>query len=256
MVFFFRKQEANGSRPFRTPDGQRIYAIGDLHGRADLLKQMHAMILQDAALHHPMGNVVVYMGDYLDRGPYVQDTLDELLGGLPDGFTTYYLRGNHEQIFLDFLKEPAILPAWIDLGGLWTLISYGIRPGPPPHTPERCEQLRNDLIANMPDKHLSFLQFLRLHIQLGDYLFVHAGIRPDAPLDQQNPDDLLWMRDTARLGYQEQEFMLVNGHTIAQEPTLRPYRLGIDTGAYATGVLTCAVFEESRIRFLNTAGEA
>ena len=243
----------NLSRRFCAPEGQRIYAIGDIHGRADLLKKLHGMILLDASVSRPLDNVVVYMGDYIDRGPFVRDTLDHVLHGPPDKFTIHRLRGNHEQIFLDFLHDTSVLPAWLELGGLWTLTSYGVYPGIGPLSRQRCEQLRNDLLAAMPDEHLSLLRLLSLQVQLGDYLFVHAGIDPKRPIERQTPDDLLWLRGGFKEVSGDLDFMVVHGHTIEEQPTVRFCHLGIDTGAYATGILTCAVFEEDRIRFLNTA---
>jgi serine/threonine protein phosphatase 1 len=234
------------------PEGRRVYAIGDIHGRADLLKRLQRKILQDVKEAPALENTVVYLGDYLDRGPFVFDTLDHVISGLDCGFEIIYLRGNHEQLFLDFLDNPSMLPVWLGLGGLATLMSYGVYPGHFDIAPQRAAELRDALVANMPDQHLHFLRSLHLYLHLGDYLFVHAGLRPGVPLVRQTLDDLLWIREefiAERHGF---DFKVVHGHTIDKQPQQQHHRLGIDTGAYATGILTCAVFEEDQVRFLDT----
>ena len=253
MTFVIPPQMISFSHRFHAPAGKRIYAIGDIHGRADLLKKIQTMIIQDSVSGRQAENVAIYMGDYIDRGPFVRDALDHVLKGLPYDFRIFWLLGNHEQVLLDFLQDSSKLPAWLEVGGLWTLMGYGVYPGMAQLTPRRCEQLREELIASMPDEHLSLLRFLSLHVRLGDYLFVHAGIDPNKPLETQSSDDLLWMRELSHSDDIDLEFMVVHGHTVERQPCIQPCRLGIDTGAYATGVLTCAVFEENRIRFLNTA---
>lgn len=254
-MFFLNPSEQSSPKRqvFSAPKGQRIYALGDIHGRADLLAALQRTIIQDSADNEPLDNTAIYLGDYLDRGPFVRDTLNHVINGLPDHFTTYWLRGNHEQVFLDFLQNPAVLPAWLDIGGLWTLTSYNLSPAHLSRASHQAEQVRDDLLASMPAAHLDFLRALPLYTQLGDYLFVHAGIRPNIPLERQDPHDLLWLRSDAITASSNLPFMVVHGHTIERQPDLHSYRLGIDTGAFATGVLTCAVFEGQRIRFLDTS---
>lgn len=252
--FFSNWRSRQGRDAFRAPEGQRIYAVGDIHGRADLLKSLQEMIRQDAQANTPCDTAVVYLGDYLDRGPFIQDTVNLVINGLPEDFQITWLRGNHEQMFADFLQDPSVLPDWIDLGGLWTLTSYGLHLGPDALSPQRAAQVRDDLVAGMPEEHLDFLRQLPLQHQLGDYLFVHAGVRPGIPMEEQAANDLLWIRDEFLSERHDLDCMVVHGHTVERQPEPRRHRLGIDTGAYATGVLTCAVLEEDSIRFLATSG--
>jgi len=209
-------------------------------------------ILLDVKTAPALENTVVYLGDYLDRGPFVFDTLDHVISGLDSGFEIICLRGNHEQLFLDFIDNSIVLPIWLGLGGLSTLMSYGVYPGHSAISPQRATVLRDALVANMPDEHLHFLRSLPLYLRLGDYLFVHAGLRPGVPLERQTHDDLLWIREEFIAEHHGFHLKVVHGHTIDKRPQQQHHRLGIDTGAYATGILTCAVFEEDRVRFLDT----
>lgn len=252
--FFSKQRSGQGRAAFRAPEGQRIYAVGDIHGRADLLQELQEMIREDARANPACDHMLVYLGDYLDRGPFIQDTVDLVINGLADDFQITWLRGNHEQIFADFLQDPSVLPDWLDLGGMWTLTSYGLHPGPEAFRPDRSAQVRDDLIAGMPEEHLDFLRQLPLQHRLGDYLFVHAGVRPGIPMEEQTANDLLWIRDEFLSERHHLDCLVVHGHTVERQPEARSHRLGIDTGAYATGVLTCAVLEEDRIRFLATSG--
>lgn len=234
------------------PKGMRVYAIGDIHGRADLLKRMQAMIRRDAAAARATRNMVVYLGDYIDRGPFVRDSIDAVLNGLDENIETICLRGNHEQLLLSFLDDPSILPMWLDFGGLWTMMSYGVHPGNIRISEQRAIDLREELLLKMPAEHLRFFRDLPLQIRLGSYFFVHAGLRPKRAIEMQRPDDLLWIREEFLREDHGLDITVVHGHTIEQQPVIRQQRIGIDTGAYATGTLTCAVLEADRIRFLGT----
>jgi len=249
---FFGQRTRQTHHLFRVPEGRRVYAIGDIHGRADLLIQLQRMITEDAQEATSINNTVIYLGDYLDRGPFVNDTLDQVISGLDGGFEITWLRGNHEQLFLNFLDNPSMLPVWLDLGGLSTLMSYGVYPGHSAISRQRAAALRDALVANMPDEHIHFLRSLPMYLHIGDYLFVHAGLRPGVPLMRQTHDDLLWIREEFIAEHHGFDLKVVHGHTIEKRPEQHLHRLGIDTGAYATGILTCAVFEEDRVRFLNT----
>jgi serine/threonine protein phosphatase 1 len=253
FLSFFQRRAHPQQRTYQVPAGQRIYAIGDIHGRADLLKNLQEQIVQDANQSPHFENWVVYLGDYVDRGPSVQETVDLVLNGFGDGFKVTWLRGNHEQLLLDFLEVPQTLPAWLDLGGLWTLRSYGVQCS---HDallgPQGAGNIRKALIAALPVAHLSFLSNLPVYKQFGDYLFVHAGVRPGVPLERQASADLLWIRNEFLESHHQLECMVVHGHTVINHPEFHFGRVGIDTGAYATGILTCAVFEEKWIRFLDT----
>lgn len=236
---------------FRIPEGQLVYAIGDIHGEAGLLRQLLARLRADAARHAAGGAVtVIFLGDYLDRGPDSRQVLDILTDNPFPGASLHFLRGNHEQALLDFLITPVEAQAWLRFGGIETLASYGVRASPGLSDPARLSGLAQELAGRLPDTHLAFLRHTRLMTIVGDYAFVHAGIRPGVPLAAQQPDDLLWIRD----GFVDRPFRsdhaIVHGHTIVDEPLLTGNRIAIDTGAYATGVLTALALSGTDRRVL------
>jgi serine/threonine protein phosphatase 1 len=234
---------------FAVPEGVRVYAVGDIHGHLDLLERMQGLIDEDFAAH-PAGRAIeVYLGDYVDRGPASAGVVEALGGPPPDGLERVCLIGNHEEFLLQFLDEPLILQNWLDNGGHATLASYGVAAaslGAEPN--EVAAALREAL----PEHHLRFFNDLALGHRIGDVLFVHAGIRPGVPIEAQDPHDLMWIR-TPFLGHDGPlPVRVVHGHTPVRAPVVTPYRIGIDTGAFATGVLTCAVLEGPDVRFLST----
>jgi serine/threonine protein phosphatase 1 len=241
----FRKaDEVNRSK---LPSGSRVYAIGDVHGRADLLHETFRKIdsHRDA---YPIGNAVeITLGDYIDRGPSSFDVIELLLTRVRSG--TICLKGNHEAFLLEFLKDPTVLNVWQHCGGLETLRSYGLESPLDPSSKDQ-EDLAAALADRLPAQHHNFLTALPLSLAVGDYFFVHAGVRPGIALSKQRAKDLLWIREEF-LGY-EGNFgkVVVHGHTPVSEPEIRNNRINIDTGAFASGNLTCAVFEEDQILFL------
>ncbi len=236
------------------PPGTRVYAIGDIHGRADLLGELVGRIAEDARRSAAPAKRIVFLGDYVDRGPHSREVIDLVLDGLPGGFDAITLKGNHEDFMLRFIEDARIGPGWLMNGGGATLLSYGAHMPDRGGTIERLDHLRRQLCANLPDRHLRFLHALRRwHIE-GDYFFVHAGIRPGAPLDEQQDEDILWIREEFLDDAGDHGKIIVHGHTIARAPEVRPNRIGIDTGAYASGVLTCLVLEGAGRAFLQTAG--
>ncbi len=227
--------------------------VGDIHGRADLVRQLHGLILADAAAHRNGRPVVVYLGDYVDRGLESRQVLDLLLEEPLSGFEEIRLLGNHEQAMLDFLEDPGIGPAWLHYGGAATLYSYGINAqARPPEGVERFAHLSAELARLLPPRHLQFLHRLKLHHVEGDYLFVHAGIRPGVPIERQQREDLLYIRDEFLNFSDSHGCIVVHGHTITADPDVRANRIGIDTGAFATGRLTCLVLDGAERRFLQT----
>lgn len=240
-----------GREPARTPENMTIYAVGDIHGERALLEELLELIRRDAA-EQPDRPVAVFLGDYIDRGPDSRGVLALLCGDPLPGFTVHRLLGNHEQAMLSFLDDPLKTAAWLDVGGVAALDSYGVRMPPARRADERLIAARNALDACLPQDHRDFLRSLALWVALGDYAFVHAGIRPGVALAEQSPDDLLWIRDPF-LGWPERhEKVIVHGHTVRPTPQLLPNRIGIDTGAYATGVLTAVVLKGSKVRFIQT----
>lgn len=253
MLRLFNSERRAQPVPAQAPAGRQIYVVGDIHGRADLLRQMRGMILADATAHRNRQPVVVYLGDYVDRGLESRQVLDLLLEEPLPGFEEIRLLGNHEQAMLDFLEDPGIGPAWLYYGGAATLYSYGINAqARPPEGGERFAHLSVELARVLPPRHLQLLRRLKLHHVEGDYLFVHAGIRPGVPIERQQREDLLYIRDEFLNFSDSHGRIVVHGHTITAEPDVRANRIGIDTGAFATGRLTCLVLDGAERRFLQT----
>jgi len=249
--FFERRSRAGGRSRSQTPDGSRIYAIGDIHGRADLLADLHDQIRADAR-SAPARKIVIYLGDYVDRGLQSREVVDTLIEAPLPGFEAIHLKGNHEAALLDFLTDVRIGPNWMQFGGGSTLLSYRVGLANPGVTGTDYVSAQREFVERMPVRHLAFYKNLALNHREGDYFFVHAGIRPGVPLARQTADDMLWIRDdfldfTGDLGA-----VVVHGHTITDAPEIRDNRIGIDTGAFATGQLTCLVLEGSERRFLST----
>jgi serine/threonine protein phosphatase 1 len=234
MLGFLRSRRT--VRGPRLPDGIRIYALGDIHGRADLLKEMFTVIDVDIARNPAHRPIEVYLGDYIDRGPNSARTLDLLIERSLD-HETVFLKGNHEAFCLEVLRDPAKLEDWRQFGGLQTLMSYGIQPSLNPDAAEQTELIRA-LIEIMPGDHLRFLKSLKPSFLCGDFFFVHAGVRPGIPLKEQQETDLLWIRNEFLDSNEDFGKFIVHGHTPVREPDIRPNRINIDTGAYATGNLT------------------
>jgi serine/threonine protein phosphatase 1 len=229
----------------------RLYAVGDVHGRSDLLRRLHAMIAADAAGASQPKKRVVYLGDYIDRGPDSKGVLDILINEPLAGFERVHLEGNHEHAMLGFLVDIRVGPMWLDNGGDATLENYGVAI-PNPEDPADLLRAQRLLAANLPESHRVFLRNLELAHSEGDYFFVHAGVRPGTPLDRQEREDLLWIREPflgSRTGFGK---VVVHGHSISREPELCDNRIGIDTGAFASGHLTCLVLADTSRSLLQT----
>jgi serine/threonine protein phosphatase 1 len=233
------------------PPGTRVYAVGDIHGRVDLLRQMHELIHLDAYRRQAARNVIVYLGDYIDRGTDSPAVLDLLLDAPLPGFTSVHLKGNHEDSMLRFLVDHAVGSAWLAYGGAATLLSYGVRP-PDATRREDLVRVQRDLAQRLPERHRRFMAGLTLTHGEGDYFFVHAGVRPSIPLEQQIEEDLLWIRDEFLESEAEYGKIVVHGHTITARPDVQRNRIGIDTGAFASGTLTALVLEGAEWSFLQT----
>jgi serine/threonine protein phosphatase 1 len=231
----------------RLPPGVRIYAIGDIHGRADLLREAFALIDRDIACCGAERVIQVFLGDYVDRGSDACLALDLLIDRARD-HEAVFLRGNHEQLLLDFLTQPAVLPEWWSLGGAATLMSYGIAPiGSGGRRQEVV--LRDELASAMPGAHRSFLASLLPAFSCGDFFFTHAGVRPGVALDLQDEQDLMWIREPFLSCHEDFGKVVVHGHTPVREPEVHGHRINIDTGAYATGCLTVLSIEDGQYEF-------
>jgi len=225
----------------------RVYAIGDIHGRLDLLDRMIAAIDRDAK-ERGRDCLTVTLGDYVDRGPNSRGVLDRLLENpFPGGYVA--LKGNHEALMISFLSDPAVGTHWQHLGGLQTLRSFGVRLSPLTgnrNFDEAAAQLR----AALTPQQTKFLTSLKLSLVAGRYFLCHAGVRPGVALDQQSNEDLLWIRDDFLDSPADFGKIVVHGHTPVVEPQVLPNRINVDTGAFATGRLTCVVLEGDRHRFI------
>lgn len=242
-----RRTKAPSVRPL-VPDGLRIYAVGDVHGRADLLERLLSRIDEDLKDHPIAETIHIFLGDYIDRGRDSAAVLD-LLIERAKAHRMVCLKGNHEIYLSEFLENPGILGAWAQYGALPTLASYGLTPkinaGP-----EEQADLAAGLFSALPKSHAQFLAGLKLSFTCGDFFFVHAGVRPGTPLSRQREDDLLWIREDFLLHEEPFEKIIVHGHTPVKEPDVRKNRINIDTGAYATGRLTCLKLEQDQILFI------
>ena len=235
------------------PEGHLLYAVGDIHGRLDLLDAILDRIEADArASGHAKRRTLVFLGDYVDRGPDSRGVVDKVVGGLPEGFDTHFLKGNHEAILLSFLDDAGYLDNWRLNGGDATMLSYGVdterlaRLGVPPGI------WRKSFAEALPGAHLRFFKSLKLSVSFGDYLFVHAGVRPGVPLGGQSEADLIWIREPFLDHAGPFDKIVVHGHTPGKEPVTRPNRIGIDTGAVFTGRLTALRLQDGSREFLQT----
>ncbi len=253
------------ARPGHAPPGTRLYAIGDVHGQLPLLEELHEAIRRDLQEAKVPRVVAIYLGDYVDRGRDSRPVIELLAAEtsvLGDRVETVHLAGNHEDMMLTALDAAQVgtghgagmTMSWLQNGGVETLASYGVSVDTSAPFTELAEAVRRGMDAEMPPHHRAFLDGLKPHHREGGYLFVHAGIRPGIPLEQQSREDLLWIRKDF-LDYRDAHpFVVVHGHTPTRLPEMLDNRVGIDTGAFATGRLTCAVFEGADRRLLMVNG--
>ena len=235
--------------------GARAYAIGDIHGRLDLLNQLLDQVEADIASRPPARNFIVFLGDLIDRGPESAGVIERLRDYRPKDVRTIFLSGNHEEILLRILDgDTAILPSWLKFGGAECAESYGMNV-------DALRQLDAEaaigiIRGKIPRAHRDFLESFGDTFRFGDYLFVHAGIRPGVTLEQQDRHDLRWIRDPFLTDAKEHGFVVVHGHTIVKKVEERPNRIAIDTGAYHSGVLTALAIEDRERWYLATSDEA
>lgn len=236
----------------RISEGLRVYAIGDVHGSSSLLKSLLTIIEADIEVHAGEEAQIIFLGDYIDRGPDSKGVLDLLSSNhLPAPATC--LLGNHEEILLTFLEDPSVGEQWRMLGGLETLLSYGVdisdaRMGRGYHA------ARDELVRRLPKRHLNWLMNLHLSAQIDDYFFCHAGVRPGVPLQDQSRADLLWVRDEFLNHKEPFEKVVVHGHTPNEDVLIAPNRIDVDTGVYLTHRLSGVVLSGAEQRVIATGG--
>lgn len=235
------------------PAGTRIYAVGDIHGRVDLLEELHERIKADRE-SRPIANAeVVYLGDYVDRGPASKEVVGTLVARPLEGFRIIHLKGNHEDFLLRFHDSGEMGESWLMNGGGATLASYGVEGAEDTfHALWRLKDIRSAFRDTVPPSHLAFFNSLMLNYRLGGYLFVHAGLRPGRAIENQSPRDMMWIRDEFLFSDTDFGAVIVHGHTPRPAPVVRANRIGIDTMAYRTGQLTALVLEGPGRRFLVT----
>lgn len=242
-------------RPTHPTEGQRLYAVGDVHGRLDLLENVLGRIRADLeARPHPRPRVVM-LGDYVDRGPDSRGVIEALIALKASALPASFLLGNHDSYVAAYLREPA----WFDrsnhwlhdsLGGNATLASYGVANA----SAASPAATRDAFAAAFPRAHMAFLEACALKIRIGSYLFVHAGIRPDVPIAEQTREDLIWIREPFLSSDADFGLKVVHGHTIVPQVEHWPNRIAVDTGAVRSGVLSCVVLEGTQVSLLGPAG--
>jgi serine/threonine protein phosphatase 1 len=239
-----------GRRATWTPPPTPVYAIGDVHGRRDLLFALINKIHVHAAGRKAE---IIFLGDYIDRGPHSAGVIDLLLESPRLArFETLFLKGNHEATLLEFLDDPGVGPSWAQFGGLETLMSYGVRPPALKSDAEAWAKASKELNRALPDAHRRFLSSLELQVTRGDYLFVHAGVDPEKALEEQTERDLLWIREEFLDNSRRLKKMIVHGHSPDPTPYLDRRRIGVDTGAYQTGILTAVFIDANGTEFIST----
>jgi serine/threonine protein phosphatase 1 len=231
----------------KTPEGMRLYAIGDIHGCDDKLALLHERIAADLAARPAPDHRIIHLGDYGDRGPNTAGVIQRLVAMRGDP-RVLYLRGNHDQKWLDFLADgDANGAAFLAFSGKTTARSYGVG-----NRARNYAQLSAELAAAMPPEHRAFLEATTGPARFGDYFFAHAGIRPGVAIDAQTAEDVMWIREAFLLDPSDHGVVVVHGHTVtaSMTPEIHANRIAIDTGAVLGGPLTCVVLEGTGVRFL------
>ena len=244
----FERLNLSGRTP-ALPDGIRIYAIGDVHGHLELLDELLCRISADIR-QRPIGRpLYIFLGDYIDRGPSSRETIDRLIdhGQVSE---SVFLKGNHEQIAIRCLIDPSLFERWMRLGGLETLVSYGI--APQLNKPRAIAELQTAFHTALSPSHLRFFRELQPCFECGDFFFAHAGVKPGIELSRQKESDLLWIREEFLASAQDFGKIVVHGHTPGRAARADSNRINIDTGAFATGCLTCLVIEGQSLSLIDT----
>ena len=246
------------------PPGQRVYAIGDIHGRYDLLEALHGAISEDASKAPDLHKTIIYLGDYVDRGSQVYEVVEMLANGFPPGLQKIFLRGNHEDMMLGFLAKTFPFGAWLANGANATLEGYDVHIstftepkalafGEIGVNDDEVADIRAALADKLPTKHRRFLEgALKPYHRCGDYIFVHAGVKPDVPFEQQHPYDLIWIREEFLDSTSDHGGVIVHGHSVFDDVDINPNRIGVDTGAWRSNCLSCLVIEHDELRIIQT----
>jgi serine/threonine protein phosphatase 1 len=235
---------------FSVPEGVRLYAIGDIHGRADLLRALLEAMQRDAESFDGERIIQVFLGDYIDRGMQSREVIDLLLTPAPDGVERIFLRGNHEQTLLDCLQNPSILRDWMQYGGLPTLASYGVNV-PANVAQNAADELQARFAKALPKEHLRFFEGLLSDYTIGDYYCVHAGVRPHVALNKQREQDKLWIREPFLSHSKLFEKYILHGHSPLEKAEILPNRANLDVNNAQQPTL-CALRAQGAQRSLIT----
>jgi serine/threonine protein phosphatase 1 len=247
-MFNFSPRRGQGPAGAR---GYRAYVVGDIHGRIDLLEHLLARIHADLQRRPARKTLLVFVGDLIDRGPSSAQVIERLRCYRREGVRPVFLLGNHEEVLLRIIGgDASVIESWLKFGGLECLQSYGVSLAK--IRGRSADEVVEIVRAAVPRKHVEFLETFADSCRFGDYLFVHAGIRPGIEVDQQSQADLRWIREPFLYDESDHGFVVVHGHTIRDEVEERPNRIGIDTGAYRSGVLTALAIEGSERRLIDT----
>ena len=238
--------------PPSIPEDTCIYAIGDIHGRSDLLIKIHKLILEDSKSRKSSRKVLIYLGDYIDRGSDSKEVIDILINHPLQGFEKIYIKGNHEYFMMLFLEGHDVGKSWLKWGGEATLHSYGVALRDKNGQRPDYNIMKESFDKNIPEDHKIFLNSLDNYHTEGDYLFIHAGLRPEIPIEEQNINDMVSIREEFFNSTYDFGKTIIFGHTIFDKPFIKKGKIGIDTGAYATGELTALILEEKEQHFINT----
>jgi len=250
-MFGGKRAAAPIARGPAVPAGERVYAIGDVHGRLDLLEELLDRIDADDAARGAAKTTIVFLGDLVDRGPQSRQVIDHVITRDWKGRAVRHLQGNHEEVFLLALTgDPEAVRYWTRIGGNEAMMSYGV----PGELLARGTSLAigEDFIPRVPRDHILFLNRMTDHVTIGDYAFVHAGVRPGVALEKQKPSDLRWIRDEFLDHEGDHGAVIVHGHTITEDVEEYPNRIGIDTGAFSSGRLTALGLEGAERWYLQT----
>jgi serine/threonine protein phosphatase 1 len=245
-----RELRVQGRRPSLLAE-VRIYAIGDIHGRLDLLNELLARITSDIALRPTARPLYVFLGDYIDRGPSSRETIDRLIEH-GKAHESVFLKGNHELIAIKCLSDRGLFDQWLRFGGLETLVSYGVL-GETLANGKQIAELQSAFHGALPQAHFRFFRDLKNSFECGDFFFAHAGVKPNVELSRQKENDLLWIRGEFLTSKDDFGKIVVHGHTPAREIEVGPNRINIDTGAFATGRLSCLVLEGEELSVIDTS---
>ncbi len=253
-MLFGRRSRPPSGWPAGSP-GKRLYAIGDVHGCLAELDQLLALIRADCTSRPAKETHIVFLGDLVDRGPDSRGVIDRLRRRPPDFATVHFIRGNHEEMMVRCLSgEASLIPSWLEHGGRSCAISYGVDPALLHESdPDRLEYT---LLSRIPPEDIRFLAGFADQVRFGDYLLVHAGIRPGVALSAQKAHDLRWIRAEFLSSEVRHEAMIIHGHTVTETVDRRSNRIGLDTGAWRTGVLTALRIEDTETSILATGSES